>query len=725
LVRGGTSLPRRQAGWDLLIFLIGGVMKKIISFLFLLLLTIVSCKDDPTAPEETTPTEQVLAEKTIGPEGGTLETEKFKLKVPAGSFSQSTQLKLFADKKTSTNSNSVTDAFRLEGVPEKYNQPLEISIKYSGTLTGTNFIERAFEAELNHIDSTFVDTVYNLFEAVEENGYLKTSIPPVTSVTNSSIVSKAQNTFEYWLLVGLSNGKTETSEHFTLKTVDFAKDQYSQKLQSLLQLFENSYTRLNALDFDFNLTTWPKIITVKKDLSLTSNEITPDVNSKDIMIKSNVNLDYLLGVQPFCDHTLCSIILKAYKIQNEYDYLTSGIAWWTIFNYDNWLYLEDINEIKEKYIKSTLNGEKSAISLSVIIEHLVKNYGEAILKNIMSDVAWGQNPMLAIISQTDQPEVWLSDLFESFVSGQVWLNRLKYHDPNASLIDIWNYNLSAQFGIDDTTTQINYTESYKDLSAKLYKIALLPSLKQGSTLKLSAEGGDTKISVYKYKNDVVEFITRSENEITIDGVKNLQANGYNLFVMVSNHMPNYPNATTSNITFKIKHNTELVPPKVVDCEIHLYDLEVNIRTYYTTGYVDGTRMLTLHFYPQQQPTPTFINNVFYQAYTYTDQTGNNIWGNFSVQFNNSLDSVIAFSAEYNIDKTPVNPLYGIVKQSISGHDIPVNPQDKNLFNVIGLETCEKIYNNVYYSQTAPSHWEVISIKECKANTRVEIRITKE
>ena len=69
-------------------------MKNLLFFLLALFLLFVSCSDkEPTAPEESTPAE-VLAEKTIGPEGGTLETEDFKLNIPTGAFSTSAKFEI-------------------------------------------------------------------------------------------------------------------------------------------------------------------------------------------------------------------------------------------------------------------------------------------------------------------------------------------------------------------------------------------------------------------------------------------------------------------------------------------------------------------------------------------------------------------------------------------------------------------------------------------------------
>jgi hypothetical protein len=296
------------------------------------------------------------------------------------------------------------------------------------------------------------------------------------------------------------------------------------------------------------------------------------------------------------------------------------------------------------------------------------------------------------------------------------------------LIDIWNNNLSAQYGIDDTTTQITYTESYKDLSAKLYRIDLLPSLKQGSTLKLSAEGGETKISVFKYKNNAVEFITHSENEITIDDVKDLQTNGYNLFVMVTNHMPNYPNTSTSDITLKIKHNAEPTPPKVTSCNISLKNIEVNIIIHYPTGDVPATRSHTMHFYSKNDPTPTFYNNIFYQAYSYWENDSTQYVGNMSIQFSNNLDSVLTFSAQSKVAVVSSNSLYSYtIESGISGHDLEVDQYDKTSFKVTGLESGDKLNNNLKYSQTGQgiSSWEIVSIKHCVQQTSLEIKVTKQ
>ncbi len=97
---------------------------------------------------------------------------------------------------------------------------------------------------------------------------------------------------------------------------------------------------------------------------------------------------------------------------------------------------------------------------------------------------------------------------------------------------------------------------------------------------------------------------------------------------------------------------------------------MNIRKYWENGtYTDDVyeRFWTsFNTQGDPAPTPTFENNVFYQAYSFTDNQGYIVSGNMSIQFNKNLDTVLTFSAEYHMDKTFVNPLYGTLDKVYQG-----------------------------------------------------------
>jgi hypothetical protein len=164
------------------------------------------------------------------------------------------------------------------------------------------------------------------------------------------------------------------------------------------------------------------------------------------------------------------------------------------------------------------------------------------------------------------------------------------------------------------------------------------------------------------------------------------------------------------------------------------DIDVNTRKYWEDGtYTDDVyeRFWTsFNTQGDPAPTPTFENNVFYQAYSFTDNQGYIVSGNMSIQFSKNLDTVLTFSAEYKMDKTFVNPLYGTLEKSISGHNIP--SYSNNEFKVTGLEVCEKLYNNLKNSATGGGSvdWDIISIKECRPDgdqwpSSLSIKITKQ
>ena len=102
-------------------------MKKFSSLLILTLLFCVSCKDsEPTAPQETSQN-QPLAEKTIGPDGGIIEAEDFKLEISAGTFTESITLKLYPDPEENPYSaNSLTKRYLVEGLSADYKNPLKV-----------------------------------------------------------------------------------------------------------------------------------------------------------------------------------------------------------------------------------------------------------------------------------------------------------------------------------------------------------------------------------------------------------------------------------------------------------------------------------------------------------------------------------------------------------------------------------------------------------------------
>ena len=154
-------------------------MKLVIPSLVIICLLILSCKEDePTAPEEETPNEnEILVEATVGPEGGALETEDFKLSIPSGAFDQNEDLKLFIYENDSTPENLSSAEYMIEGIPKYFNESLDLAIKYNGELNGLILVKREMETELSNTDTSLTMMEIELFEITEDDGFILTQFP--------------------------------------------------------------------------------------------------------------------------------------------------------------------------------------------------------------------------------------------------------------------------------------------------------------------------------------------------------------------------------------------------------------------------------------------------------------------------------------------------------------------------------------------------------------------
>ena len=89
------------------------ILMLIVGLLFLIL---TCSSDQPSAPSEQQ--SDILAEATIGEEGGTIATDDFILTVPEGAFATTTDLKLYLDQgEKPYEEGAVSGQFHLEGLP--------------------------------------------------------------------------------------------------------------------------------------------------------------------------------------------------------------------------------------------------------------------------------------------------------------------------------------------------------------------------------------------------------------------------------------------------------------------------------------------------------------------------------------------------------------------------------------------------------------------------------
>ena len=97
--------------------------------LIILILFLLSCKNDnPTEPGGST-SNGAIATTTIGTEGGKLESSDFELNIPQGAFNENVELKLFElTNDDSFEDSRISNLFKVEGIPNDFTQPIKIKI---------------------------------------------------------------------------------------------------------------------------------------------------------------------------------------------------------------------------------------------------------------------------------------------------------------------------------------------------------------------------------------------------------------------------------------------------------------------------------------------------------------------------------------------------------------------------------------------------------------------
>jgi hypothetical protein len=87
-----------------------------------LMIALLSCSQSSDPVENPPPTDpfELIAEESIGVEGGTLEAEGFELTIPAGAFESTQTLEVFVnDTEIPLSDHAVTAYYRVDGLPEE------------------------------------------------------------------------------------------------------------------------------------------------------------------------------------------------------------------------------------------------------------------------------------------------------------------------------------------------------------------------------------------------------------------------------------------------------------------------------------------------------------------------------------------------------------------------------------------------------------------------------
>lgn len=194
-----------------------------------------------------------------------------------------------------------------------------------------------------------------------------------------------------------------------------------------------------------------------------------------------------------------------------------------------------------------------------------------------------------------------------------------------------------------------------------------------------------------------------------------------------NHKEVYANLEIAGIKISSEVYELSGKPMVTGCLVQTGNIEANV----TIVYSDGSTSTESGWYSDEffshtdEPSSifTFENNEYKSSFDYTSSSGIHYSGTSSVKFDEELKNILIFSVNRRMEYEPNTP-YGYVKESsVSGHDIPIDPNNTNniWFRTKGIETCDKI-DNMSYQWITTGYTENKEIKNCNEDSKIEILV---
>ena len=315
------------------------------------------------------------------------------------------------------------------------------------------------------------------------------------------------------------------------------------------------------------------------------------------------------------------------------------------------------------------------------MEYIAEKYGG---DNIIAQICNNKKAFsLAAADLLGSPKEnnWLSKFYEYVTTSA----RYKEFSDN---FFIENSHVKTQ--IDLGFNAKTFTNDYNALSAKWHHLELATNLTENTKLKFNTSVPTSGISIIKYNHtsfESREVLQSGYGAVTVSGIKQLAANGYNLFAIVTNNEYDPPNGVTS-ITLKIEKTDEL---KITGCSLSLRYLIADFVREYPNGTTEDLKDYSLGMgFPKDDPNATviFSGTKLTQEYTNYHHSDNYYYsGKISLTFSENMDYVSSFSAEWKRAKD-LNSEKHTFENRLSAITIPLDKSvDYLRFKLSGNELC--------------------------------------
>ena len=707
----------------------------------LVLLFSLSCSDDPSSPkkddEDPIPEDVV----TIGLDGGTVEKDDISITIPAGAFSENYEISITeAEEDGAFGGNSINVPYKVKGLPIIFNQPIKISLKYSGELTDESFIaigEPYFDS-LAETNSSF----YNMIDATDSAGFLHSFLPinNIASKRNSESEIKFIDPFER-IMWGVTANKTKKIDNYFLRY----PSEHEKYIDRIIEILDGSIKIL----WDIGI---PNALVPDEYLSITTIQ-EPDVKYKLYPLKKvtvclNINWE-TVSKQKFSDlkiaigQTLLENNVKKYfselsidkgsvsmlidalkiwaetKFTEDKDYLVPTKALY--FNKSAMAPFDGLRKTSESYNYALYEGGEG---LSSLIEYLVNNesiFGNAGISKLFDEVEFHSDAITALINTVDeQTSVWLHDYFKEYISGNI------YDLPNDFFINNAHHEWTIESEEDISKIfDSNNMGKLADLSARIFKIDLdYPEVDASQNMLISMNGPVTEFGLSLVifgiqDNQTIYLGSAHAQDFEIPNLQEYYDSGMDKFLVVLVNglgVPPYLGQSDINLTVKVTPKIEApscsFDPSLYDqCQISLWVLAEK-ETTNENGTTSETGTL---IYNTQTIDGSFNGNTFTGFFE-----SESVRDTITVTLNDNLNMVESLTRSGVEENIEWQILW---EKGYTAKNIPLNCDSQNKFESKGLDVCDKVLK-IIYNYTTPIYSTTLTDFSCEEVSSIVVEFSK-
>ena len=529
---------------------------------------------------------ELLTSATIDGQGGTLAAGGFSLTIPAGTFNTAVELKLYkTEAHASFAQGVITDSFRVTGLPDSFPETLLPDLQPTGTLSGESFIVVGEEVL---ISSQITPTMaYHLLPADSNSGMLA-SLPRTAAADTQFSAGDAQlrtnspdtsTTLDFFGITGWAtynaneNLRTNGSQsHFLIRYPTYWVSRAD--LNPLFQYLEEAYSTYENMGFSYGgRTSWPITVTVMNLAADTYGLFCKSIwgnNSATMQFNQN-KLGSLTVLRNTAGHEFFHFIQYLYDSRNNYSrghdtafsislhWLNEATAVWAEEKFTS--LPEYVPSIRNRCETAPFNGMEAGTKgnivdagehgygMSAFIKYLVSIYGETIVRDIYLKILDQQHPVRAIELAINPNYLFMAwePFLREYVQGNI------YNVPKAAFLNATSGIFRIRSNTDVSKT---FTETYPDLSAKLFTIGLnYPDISPAKAINFTIDQDVCDITLFKVKSygTLIEYMSHSSTKkLTQKDLRSLTDGGYNLLVMITNsNYFNTPNIYTNSKQIKL------------------------------------------------------------------------------------------------------------------------------------------------------------------------------